>query len=75
MDDLIDGTVDGWPCSVTLMRNPGEKWVGVHAAAYTDEDDNSAPHETYLRIETINGDFPDRRSAMRFIKKLGFVPS
>ena len=74
MDELINGTVSGWPVGVQLMRNPGEKWVGVHAAAYTDEGDRSAPHNVQIKVADLEGDFETKRAAMKSLKRGGFVP-
>lgn len=71
-DELIDGTLMGWPVSAQLMTNPGEKWVGLHVAAYTDADDNSAPTEVRDAIASIQADYPDRKSALDALAAAGF---
>lgn len=74
MDELIDGTIQGWPVSAQIMTNPGQPgWVGLHVAAYTDEDDNSAPREVQQIIAGIAEDHPNRRSAMTALRAAGFI--
>ena len=75
MDELINGTVSGWPVSVQLMRNRGERWVGVHPATYTDDDDNSAPHNVQMQVANLEGDFQTKHAAMTSLKRGGFIPA
>jgi hypothetical protein len=73
MDTLIDGKIHGWPVSAQIMTNPGEQWVGLHVAAYTGENDESAPANVKAACESATRDYPNRREAMRALKATGFV--
>lgn len=73
-DELIDGTICGWPVSALVMTNPGQRgWVGLHVAAYTDEDDNSAPDCVADKIAAIPEDHPTRKQAMAALATAGFI--
>jgi hypothetical protein len=72
-DELIDGTVLGWPCSAWITREPGLKEIRCHLCTYTDDDDNSAPIEvSRLCFDEI---FPSRAAAIAALDKAGFVPA
>ena len=72
MDDLIDGTIDGWPVSVQLIRNPGEPFVTLHAAPYTGQDDEPVPQEIMRKCMDMPEQAKDRREAMRLLRATGF---
>lgn len=76
MDDLIDGTISGWPVSLLIERDAGSSAFGAHCAAYSDEDENSAPDDIQGKCSDIsdacNGLKP--AAALRKAKSMGFVP-
>lgn len=77
MNDLIDGTIQGWPASLMLERAwIGAPYTGAHCCMYTDEDDNSAPFELHQLCYSIT-DACDGLSPKRALAKamsMGFVP-
>lgn len=72
-DDLIDGTLSGWPVSILVERDLGGKAFGIHCCPYTNEKDENAPDEIWDACDTITGD----GSPVKLVRKalaLGFVP-
>lgn len=76
MGDLIDGKIDGWPVSLLIERDAGGRAYGAHCAAYTGENDESAPDSVQDKCSDITdaceGSAP--AAALRKAKRLGFVP-
>lgn len=76
MDDLTDGTIDGWPVGLSIERDAGNVAFGAHCAPYTDEDDNSAPDEIMTKCHAITDACYGLKpaAAMRKAKAMGFTP-
>jgi hypothetical protein len=73
-EECTDGTIDGWPCSVTIVGD-GYQGFEVTAAAYTNEADESAPFEIAHRIEACQSyDLKTKKAARDFAERSGFVP-
>ncbi|MGH2506573.1 MAG: hypothetical protein ACRDHZ_04020 [Ktedonobacteraceae bacterium] len=47
MDDLIDGTIKGWPVLILIDHDPGSRVYGLHCHPYTNGNDASAPKQTW----------------------------
>lgn len=80
MDDLIDGTIEGWPVSLMYMEAwQGSGIYGGHCAPYTDAEDNSAPEHLNIQerchaITDATDGMSRRRSILAKAKTMGFVP-
>jgi hypothetical protein len=79
MDDLIDGTLDGWPVSLLIERDAGGKAYGAHCCAYASSElDDAIETDTALRekcddiTDACEGLTPAK--AVRKAKAMGFVP-
>ena len=79
MDDLIDGTLDGFPVSLLIQRDLGGKSYGAHCCAYASYDldeDVSAD----MKLQDKCSDITDAcygltpAKALAKAKKMGFVP-
>lgn len=78
MDDLIDGTLDGWPVSLMYLEHfQGSGIYGGHCCTYTDNEDNSAPMEIQVKCHNIT-DSTDGMTKRKIIlakaKSMGFIP-
>ena len=73
MQDLIDGTINGWPVSIMVERDLGDCAYGIHCCPYTNENDESAPDEIWDACDKITGDGRPKRLVQRALT-LGFVP-
>lgn len=75
-DDHTEGMLDGWPVSLQIQRDLGGVAHGAHCAAYTDDDDNSAPDVVRAKCEEITDacDGLKPTAAMRKAQSMGFVP-
>ncbi len=77
MDDLIDGTLQGWPVSIEMLRHHiGAPYYGAHCAAYSGEDDAPAPDEIVVKCHEVTDacDGLKPTAALRKAKSMGFVP-
>jgi len=82
MSDLVDGTIDGWPVSIEILRHYiGAPAYGAHCAPYTREntetgEDDSAPEEVWTKCYAITDacDGLKPAAALRKAKRMGFVP-
>lgn len=73
-EECTDGTLNGWPCSVSITGDPTTGY-DVTAAPYTDKDDNSAPDEIRELIESIDGSFKTKKPCRNLAIVAGFIPS
>lgn len=78
MDDLIDGTLNGWPVSLMYLEHwQGSGIYGGHCCAYTQEDDTSAPDDIVIKCHNITDatyGMTKRKSILAKAKSMGFVP-
>lgn len=76
MEDLIDGTLDGWPVSLMIERDLGNRAYGAQCAPYTDNDDNSASEDIMTKCQMITDACYDLTpaKAVKKAKSMGFVP-
>jgi hypothetical protein len=81
MDDLIDGTINGWPVSLLIERDLGDVAYGANCSPYTKEceytgEDLGAPDDIwdacYAITDACGGLKP--KAALCKAAKLGFVP-
>jgi hypothetical protein len=72
-EECTDGTIDGWPCAASIT---GDRITGydLKTAPYTDENDNSAPHEIALKIADCWASFMTIKACRNFAIARGFVP-
>jgi hypothetical protein len=73
-DELIDGRISGWPVSIFIMRNAGERGVFIQAAPYSGPNDEGSPATVARLCDEIDGDFKSRAAALKFAAQHGFVP-
>jgi hypothetical protein len=71
-EEITDGTLRGWPCSVAIIGNSMQGY-DVQTAPYT-VDDESAPGEIASAIEACDGSFKTKTQARAFAEKCGFTP-
>lgn len=77
MSDLLDGTLDGWPVSLSIERDTGGKIYGGHCAAYTGDDDEPSPIEIQMSCSAITDTthgVMTRRAILVKAKAMGFKP-
>lgn len=81
MDDLIDGTIDGWDVSLLIERDLGNVAFGAHCCPYTmpdarTGDDVSAPDTIWDKCDAITSACAGLKptASLRKAKSLGFVP-
>lgn len=72
-EEITDGKIKDWPCSVAIMGNKVQGF-DVQTAPYT-VDDASPPHDVAMAIEACEGvGFKTLATARDFAERSGFTP-
>lgn len=76
VDDLTEGTIDGWPVYLAVERDLGQAAYGMHCAPYTGEDDEPSPDAIMSKCWDITDACYGLKpaAALRRAKSMGFVP-
>ena len=81
MDDLVDGTLNGFSVSILIERDAGGKSYGAHCCPYGSPELDEATHEQAMALHAKCDEITDACDGLRpaaAVKKailLGFVPS
>jgi hypothetical protein len=72
--ELVDGTIDGWPCSFMATFYRGQGW-SLNVAPYSGEGDEPAPQGVQEKCWKANdADVIDKASVRRVLAQIGFQP-